>query len=125
MPKTVLEEHKLTLPASIPFTWKTDNYGRAEFAICATRKRGAIQQVCIYPKQQDKTDIFYSIDLTDLKLYHIWLSSYEVDSPNVWQVFWCKDHKCPSINLYVPANSKRLSVTVHIRMLHITFWKTL
>lgn len=99
---------ELTDDTKIPFVWMRQDYGRAEFEVCAKFIRGKISEVWIYPKQQ-VSDCYYHYK--PLKPYStaISYSGYDgLEYPNVWYQYWCKEHKTMCVRLYVPTNAKFL-----------------
>ena len=35
-----------------------------------------------------------------------------IDDPKIWLHFWCKDHMCPGMRVYVPRSTLELTVDV-------------
>ena len=107
----------------IPFAWidKTpggSNLGHAEFCVCLRFKRGRVSEFWVYPAQQRDTNTAWHYTGGDIDFS---ISSYEhLTDAKVWLYFWCKDHKCPSMRIYVPRYSKFLEIDYH----GISFWST-
>lgn len=102
-----LEENK-----KYPFTWKTDNWGVAEFIVCPVYKYGKLVEFNMFSAQQ-KADNHYQYKF-DYKPMDWGISSWihkGMESPRIWLHFWCKEHKSPSFRFYVPANSTHFSVS--------------
>lgn len=87
------------------------NYGRAEFIICPVYKYGKLKEIFMYPVQQD-VDYYYHYNLPYTPLdFGIKAWTHKgVDNPWIWLHFWCKEHKCQSMRLYVPAQAKSFSI---------------
>lgn len=89
----------------IPFEWKTERWGRAEFSICPIYKRRKLVKLFIYPHQQENKEDYYIWEGTSDSYFTI--QGYEgLNDPKIWLIGWCKEHKCQNIRLYVPSNSK-------------------
>lgn len=86
------------------------NLGHAEFVICPVYKRGKLKEVFIYPQQQHNIKYYYHYKLPYTP-YAWGVDSYNSDDPvNIWMWFWCKEHKCMSLELYVPKYANYFSV---------------
>ena len=116
-----MKKVKITNDVFIPFEAMHKSYGRAEFVICPVLKRGKIVQVSIFPRQQERKDYF----VWEGKVEGLGFSGYEgLDAPKIWRTFYCKEHNCNSIELYVPNDAKYLWITVSLGSLCINFTKT-
>jgi len=109
-----------------PFVSNTKEYGNAEFIMCPVWRRGKIREVYMYPKQQPNAEHYYYLvnedgwegvnfgsllyelvgEVGDGKGGVLTLGKNVIHSPNVWNTFWCKEHKCQAFEFYVPKNSK-------------------
>jgi len=108
-----LEEKILKVDELIRYNWKTKEYGRAEFIFCPIWKRGKIIKLHIYPMQQPDAKYFYILDVTANSKYicpYSW-THLGKENPWPWQFYWCKEHKCMSIKIYVPPNTNTLRIT--------------
>lgn len=113
-----MTEKKLTTISfgqDIPFSCGDSNYGRAEFVVCPVFKRGIMRELYIDPKQQPKYfGEWFKVDLQGIRIKSLSLSGYPVaKDPRVWNSFWCKEHKCYSLELYVANNTSSLTVVTH------------
>jgi hypothetical protein len=93
------------------------SYGRAEFVICPVFKRGYMQELFIYRRQQDENED-YHMDLIKLGLakticFDITAWTHKTDSPNIWRNPYCKEHKCLSFWVYVPNNTDTIEFEYH------------
>jgi hypothetical protein len=116
--KKNMTERKLTtieLGQAIPFTCRDDKYGRAEFIVCPVFKRGIMRELYIDPKQQPQYfEEWFKVDLVDIRIKTLSLSGYLLGrDPRVWHSFWCKTHKCFSLELYVANDTSSLTVVTH------------
>ena len=113
---TTKKETVISIGDSISYKYEDKNYGRAEFVVCPVFKRGIMRECYIYPMQQPEYfEKYFKIDLSGRKTRVISLSShppFEAD-PRVWMMFWCKEHKCFSFELYVADNTARLEIDYH------------
>jgi hypothetical protein len=101
----------------IPFKERTQKYGRAEFIFCIKWKnkfRGwkrvkILDEVFIYPAQQPDAKFYYRIKngFSDSITIQSWVG---LDDPKIWFWSWCKEHKCMSVRIYVPNDSKHIDV---------------
>lgn len=81
----------------------TKNYGRAEFTFCPIWKYGKLAEVFIYPRQQENIDYFYHVKSGYSDSFQVDSWSYKgFSSPRIWLHFYCKEHKCMSMNVYPP-----------------------
>lgn len=117
-----LKKINLTGQDSISFEWRSDNYGRAEFAVCPIFKYGKMVEVHIYPKQQPNAKHYYVWKGNAEGLY---FQGYEgLENPKIWITSWCKEHKCHSFTMYVPTDSKFMWINFSLGRLGINFRKT-
>ena len=105
-----LEEKIIKLGDTIEYVPKTPNYGHAEFVICSVFKRGYIRECYIYPQQQYTSHYNKLIVPDTLRLKSLWLETPCGDPANVWMTFWCKEHKCYSLEFYTPLKSNSFKV---------------
>jgi hypothetical protein len=106
----------------LPFKSLSERLGRAEFVICPQYKNGKLVKLYINPAQQE-----------DINYYYVWegigksdftIQSYQkLDDPKVWMFHYCKEHKCQSLRLYVPADSNYLWFNVFSNNISIGFLK--
>jgi hypothetical protein len=97
----------------IPFQWMHKSYGRAEFQICVQWKRRRVEDLWIYPKQQERVPDEYWHAKINGRSNSVALTGYDgLDYPNVWYTFWCKEHKCQALELYVPSESRVLWISI-------------
>ena len=113
---------EVTIPFTLPYEWNTSKYGRAEFQLCAVFKRGKFTDLYIDRRQQVLTS-WYHLEVDSSRATGLWFSSYIPGShfPYVWQTTWCKEHRCHSLELYVPDNSRVLEVTYGVGKVHLSF----
>lgn len=96
----------------VSFVPLTTKYGLAEFEICPVVKRGKLTDIYITPAQQPMAEHFYHIIVN----YNPWSWSVGswmhkgMEAPRVWNMYWCKTHKCQCFRVYVPRNSTKFSV---------------
>lgn len=89
---------------TLPFIAMTKHLGRAEFRLCPQWKRGKLIRLSIYPVQQEDRSYYYEWEGEGKR--KLFIQSYSgLDDPKVWMHTWCKDHKCHSMELYVPSGS--------------------
>jgi hypothetical protein len=94
-----------------PFVPMTKNYGRAEFTFCPVWIRRKLQEVFIYPRQQENIDYFYRVKSGYSDSFQVSSWSYKgFENPKIWLHFYCKDHKCMSMNVYPPHGCDSLRV---------------
>lgn len=106
----------------IPFEAMHKRYGRAEFTICPVYKYGYLRQCYIYHQQQEDVHFYY---LWEGKANGYSFTGYEgLEPPRIWTSEWCKEHKCNSVRLYVPTDSKFLKISLAVGSLGIDFTKT-
>lgn len=99
----------------IDFVPMTQEYGRAEFIFCPVYKYGKMKELYIYPKQQPDAKFYYKFELKYTPL-DFSISSWAhqgMDDPNIWLMFWCKEHKCMSFSVYVPIQAKSFHISTY------------
>lgn len=104
----------------LPFVWMTERFGRAEFSICPQWKRGKLVKLSIYPLQQEDTSCYYEWE-GDGKRYFTIQSYFNKSEPHAWMHSYCKEHKCHSMTIYVPDNTKFLWFQVYSDFITIGF----
>lgn len=115
MKKIPIEENK-----KYKFISRTKRLGCAEFIVCPVFKYRKLVNVYVYPKQQENRNYFY---VWEGEARGLWLTGYEgLGDPNVWQTFYCKEHKCHSLEMYVPVGSNYISFTRTVDTFQISFW---
>jgi hypothetical protein len=77
--------------------------GHAEFVVCPVYSRGKLKEVFIYHKQQRNIKYYYHFKFP-YSPYAWGIESYNTynDPVNIWRMAWCAEHKCLSLELYVP-----------------------
>lgn len=93
----------------VEFTPMTKDYGRAEFTVCFVIKSGKLKEVFIYPAQQPDAKHYYHITI-NYRCLDWGVTSYTEHDPNIWLMFWCKEHKCQSFRMYVPRDATKFRV---------------
>lgn len=122
--KNPLKIKEITLQESIPYNYLTKIYGRAGFVICPIFKRSILTDLYIYrvyqPQEPNKA---YHIPVPkEYKLNCFTIDSeYGYDNPNIWQNFWCKEHRTISFKIYVPNNTKFLEFSTFSDHIQIQF----
>lgn len=95
-----------------PFTWRTDNWGVAEFGVCPVYKYGKLKEFHMHSLQQGvRNHYLYKFDYTP---YDWSISSWThkgIEAPRIWIFFWCKEHKSQSFRFYVPHNSTYFTIS--------------
>lgn len=110
-PLKAWEEEVLAPGAKVFFRAMSPQYGSAEFEFCHVFKRGKLQTVYVYPKQQEVPNIYYRIDCHGRSEFCIGSWSHKgIDEPRVWRQFYCRDHKGFVMNVYVPKNANHFVV---------------
>ena len=97
----------------IPYVSHTEKYGLAEFVICHVFKRGYLKELYITPNQQETNIQYHLIVPPDFKINTISYGGMYPNDPRVWFTFWCKEHKCYALEMYVPDNSNYIEVGYH------------
>lgn len=113
--RELLRERIIEFGDEIKYTPMTKEYGQAEFSICPVFKRGYIEELYIYHLQQPDIRYFHKL-VPDGKYNALNFSAYGgdfYDAPRIWQTWWCKEHKCYSIELYVPNKGDSFTVECH------------
>lgn len=90
----------------VSFVPVTPNLGSAEFMICVLWKRGKVQDIYIYPCQQENITQNYHVKAGFSSSFSV--SSWRhkgFERPGVWLFDWCKDHKTPCMSVYPPAGT--------------------
>lgn len=91
----------------VPFQWRHDQYGRAEFHVCVKWKRGKVSEFWVYPVQTEM-DTYWHMAPGD---YSFFVTSYEgLAEPKVWRMIWCREHKAPSLHIYSPTYARYLQI---------------
>jgi hypothetical protein len=117
----ILKQVEVSDSIEIPFDWKDNtpgggNLGRAEFNVCIRYLRGKVREVFIYPRQQRRFNYWHRAGYFDQDFT---IGSYgELGKPEVWRVGWCKEHKCQTLEIYVPTGSAFLRIDHN----GISFW---
>jgi hypothetical protein len=107
----------------LPFVARTENLGTAEFVICPIWKRNKLVKLHIYPKQQELMDYYYVWE--GYGRHSLQFSGYQgLQDPKIWYSYFCKEHKCLSLRLYVPPESSYIWFTVYSDNITIGFTKT-
>lgn len=85
--------------------------GTAEFSFCPQWHRGKIKAVHICPLQQRDQTERWRIDSGYATGFSVqsW-TNRGVDIPRPWIWFWCKEHRCMGMRVYVPRNSSQFLV---------------
>ena len=107
--REIYEDYK-----EIPFTWLTQEYGKAEFVFCPVVRNNKIRRVLIYPKQQPGAKEYFIITNEDGWEgidFGVLLVNSQLSHPIIWKTYFCKKHKSYSIQMYVPKNSKAFFIT--------------
>ena len=100
---------EIQLGDRIGYVPSTPNYGRAEFVICPVFKRGYLIELYVFPKQQETTTWCYKLTLPH-GITVIGFACYGKENIKVWTSGWCKEHKCYSLEFYVPADDACRSI---------------
>ena len=106
----------------MPFVGMTQNLGRAEFQICPQYKRGKLVKLSIYPLQQEDRGYYYEWEGNGKKHFTI-LGYQNLQNPDVWMHSFCKEHKSPTMRLYVPIGANFLWFQVYSDGITIGFLK--
>jgi hypothetical protein len=116
-----MAEIKISSNEFIPFEAMSARYGRAEFVVCPVFKRGKLVVCSIYPRQQPEVKDHW---VWEGKADGLSFTGYQgLDNPKIWRTFWCKEHRCNSIELYVPNEAKFLWINLSVGSLGINFTK--
>jgi hypothetical protein len=105
-------ERELKDGEQIPFIWMTKRYGRAEFVFCLHYLRGKLDKVYITPMQQPDAKEKFILPQYGQETFSANSWTHKgLNDPNIWLHYWCKEHKAPAFNLYVPDGSTHFDVT--------------
>lgn len=108
----------------IPFKWLDDtpggsNLGRAEFAFCPKFFRGRLKEYWVYPMQQRDQESFWH-----WKGYTDWAPTFscyqQLDDVRIWRVYWCREHKTVTSEMYVPNGARWLQLNGY----GMSFWRS-
>ena len=105
---------------SIPYIWKTEKYGRAEFEFCPVYKYGYLKEIYIYPRQQNINKIYVVKIDYKVRNFQIEGTPYETNERH-WLNYWCKEHKTICQTWYVPSNSYSLKISAYSQEICLTF----
>lgn len=108
-----LKEKRLRDGDKVAFVGMHKTYGRAEFVVCSKYVRGKLSKLYITPAQQPDMLYKYFIDVKKGTLdwsMRAWTHK-SIDTPYIWIHFWCTDHQCPAMRLYVPAKATHFAVS--------------
>ena len=106
----------------LPFVATTKKGGLAEFAICPQWKRGKLVKISIYPMQQDDMSYYYEWEGVGRDYFTV--QSYQnLGEPRIWMHYYCKEHKCQSMFVYVPSGSNFIWFQVYGNNISIGFTK--
>ena len=105
----MLEEKVINFGDKIEYITRTQKYGEAEFILCPVFRRGKIKELYIFPLQQPDAKHFYKL-VPGGKYQSIYFSAHYTDDPRVWVTYWCKEHKCYSLEFYVPSEGDSFTV---------------
>lgn len=98
------------------------NLGRAEFHFCPIWKRGKLQRFFIYPKQQREQKFYYEVETAQSHLFSVGSLTHKgIELPYIWTHYWCPEHKCMTLNVYVPRNSNCFRVCTLTTMAGVNF----
>jgi hypothetical protein len=92
----------------VPFT---KQYGIAEFAFCPVWKEGRVRELHIVPLQQPygtKERWRVECNAQAFNLDSWTHKGVELCKPWIW--FWCEQHDCMGMRVYVPRNSGKFTV---------------
>lgn len=105
------EEEELKPGARVFFHATHPRYGRAEFEFCHVFKRGKLQTVFIYPRQQEVAPIYYRIDCKGRSEFCVgsW-GHHGLSEPRIWQQYYCREHKGFVMRVYVPPEATYFDV---------------
>ena len=119
-PSSSLAPVDITLAETIPYKAMDDtpgggNLGRAEFQFCPVWKRGIMVELLIYRAQQrDKTKA-YRLPLAEAGRVTTFSfdARVEHERPRPWRMFWCKEHKNVTYEVYVPSGTDQIKFRPH------------
>lgn len=112
---------RITVGDVIRYEWmdKTPgggNLGHAEFLFCPVWSRGRMRELHIYPRQQRVPVYCYTLDLSECRISDFSFSSWTymgIEHPWCWRMWWCKEHKGVSYEVYVPKNTSQMSFELY------------
>lgn len=106
---------EINLDSQISYKDMHQSYGRAEFEFCPVIKNGKITDLFIVPRQQEREEKGWHLDLSKLRCSCInfvsWIQYHE--NPNIWNEYWCKIHKALTHRIYVPKNTQIIEFDYH------------
>ena len=92
----------------VRFDASSERYGTAEFIFCFVLKRGKLKELFIWPSQQANVTEFFHVALPYAP-QQFGVSAWthkEMDEPRSWMFFWCREHRCVAMRVYVPKQAK-------------------
>lgn len=101
------EEVKLEVDA-IFFPFFSKRYGRTMFEFCPVFKRGRLERLYIDPITFPSSCIYVVEYKSDDFIIDSWAG---LDTPDVWKMLWCKEHKTIAMQVYAPNESTHLYIT--------------
>lgn len=100
----------------IKYRYNHKRFGRAEFILCPVFKRGYMQKLFIYRKQQGESGAFV-LDVAKVcprvSQFMVETWTHKTEAPRIWKNFWCKEHKCISFEVYVPPLTRKMVFNFH------------
>jgi hypothetical protein len=119
---------KLKPKDKIKFVPITERWGRAEFEICPVFKYGYLREIWIVPRQQEIHDTRYLLEIPkEFKTREFSITAWthkNIDLPDIWRNFWCKEHKTICFETYVPNNTNVLTFEIyHLTGVNLRFDK--
>lgn len=85
--------------------------GTAEFAFCPKWVRGKLQAVYICPMQQRDVVERWRVECHGAMDFTVQSWTHKgIQEPRPWLYFWCKEHGCMGMRVYVPRNAGQFSV---------------
>ena len=94
----------------VPFTAVTPKHGVAEFRFCLVYRRGKLVEVVINPRQQPAATEFFRLAVHGGTFFFNSWTHQGLSHPWVWRHFWCREHRCPAFDLYVPRQATQFEV---------------
>jgi hypothetical protein len=120
---TKLIEKVLEDGDKVPFVAYTTRYGLAEFVFCLKYIRSKLKHIYIYPAQQENVINCFQVDVNYAESVNITSFTHKgMDDPKIWLQFWCKEHDCPAMRVYVPKQATHFHVS-KLSSILITFDK--
>lgn len=87
--------------------------GIAEFAFCPEWRRGKLKAVHIRAQQQRDVSERFVVESGVATSFTVSSWTHKgIDAPHPWIWFWCKEHRCMGMRVYVPRNSDHFSVHI-------------